>query len=80
MDQWKKKIFFGYVVEMKIVLSIYFLIQKFDDWLDDELEYVVDLNSVKFDDWDEEEDGEWEVFQIGEICCFNGTSFFLFVK
>ena len=56
---------------MKVVPSIFFLIQKPDDWLDDEPEYVADPNSVKPDDWDEEEDGEWEAPQIGETCCFN---------
>ena len=40
--------------------------QKPEDWLDDEPEYVHDPNSVKPDDWDEEEDGEWEAPQIGE--------------
>ena len=76
----KKKTLSGHVAEMKVVPSIYFLIQKPDDWLDDEPEYVADPNSVKPDDWDEEEDGEWEAPQIGETCCFNGMSLPLFVK
>lgn len=41
-------------------------LQKPDDWLDDEPEFVPDPNGVKPDDWDEEEDGEWEAPQIGE--------------
>ncbi len=30
------------------------------DWLDDELYEVDDLDAVKPEDWDDEEDGEWE--------------------
>lgn len=80
ISEKKKKTLSGHVAEMKVVPSIYFLIQKPDDWLDDEPEYVADPNSVKPDDWDEEEDGEWEAPQIGETCCFNGMSLPLFVK
>lgn len=49
------------------VLILIMLFQKPEDWLDDEPEYVPDPNGVKPDDWDEEEDGEWEAPQVGEL-------------
>ena len=48
------------------MIKIFLQLQKPDDWLDDEPEFVPDPNGVKPDDWDEEEDGEWEAPQIGE--------------
>ena len=47
--------------------KLFYYCQKPDDWLDDEPEYVPDPNGVKPDDWDEEEDGEWEAPQVGEL-------------
>ena len=35
--------------------------------MDDEPGYVPDPNGVKPDDWDDEEDGEWEPPQVGEL-------------
>ena len=49
-----------------IYIYIYiYILQKPDDWLDDEPRYIPDPKAVKPDDWDDEEDGEWEPPQIG---------------
>ena len=51
----------------KYLLLLVCCCQKPEDWLDDEPEYVPDPNGIKPDDWDEEEDGEWEAPQVGEL-------------
>lgn len=37
--------------------------------MDDEFDEVDDLDVVKFEDWDDEEDGEWEFFKIINLKC-----------
>jgi len=52
---------------LNLIFFSFFFCQKPEDWLDDEPEYVPDPNVVQPDDWNEEEDGEWDVPQVGEL-------------